>query len=184
VHDWLVGDGMARFYESITFQSAKWELSNVTKYAGLNEFQFNTETYTAFQIVTYPNNIMGIGIFDNTGRGYLYTDVDDVNVIEIKSQTTSSSIVINETDFSNPTLTIKPYFNLSKVAFGDVKCSSITIDGIERYIPVKLLRSLPSKYDANGIARQAGECGMYDTVNDVFYGNVASSGTFSVSDDS
>jgi hypothetical protein len=62
--------------------------------------------------------------------------------------------------------------------------SSITVDGIERYIPVKLLKSIPSKYDANGIARQAGECGMYDTVNDVFYGNVASSGTFSVSDDS
>ena len=62
--------------------------------------------------------------------------------------------------------------------------SSITVDGIERYIPVKLLRSIPSKYDANGIARQAGECGMYDTINDLFYGNVASSGTFSVSDDS
>ena len=61
--------------------------------------------------------------------------------------------------------------------------SSITVDGIERYIPVKLLRSIPSKYDANGIARQAGECGMYDTVNDKFYGNVASSGTFSVSND-
>ena len=183
VHQWLVGDGAAFFYESINFQSAKWELSNVTKYAALNEFQFNAETYAAFQIVAYPYNRIGIGIFDNTGRGYLYTDVEDVNVIEIKSQTTSSSIVINETDFSNPTLTIKPYFNLSKVAFGDVKCSSITVDGIERYIPVKLLRSIPSKYDANGIARQAGECGMYDTVNDVFYGNVASSGSFTVSDD-
>ena len=61
--------------------------------------------------------------------------------------------------------------------------SSVTVDGIERYIPVKLLRSIPSKYDANGIARQAGECGMYDTVNDKFYGNVASSGSFTVSDD-
>lgn len=65
-----------------------------------------------------------------------------------------------------------------------ISFSAISIDGIERYIPVKLLRSIPSKYDANGIARQAGECGMYDTVNDVFYGNVASSGTFSVEDDS
>ena len=61
--------------------------------------------------------------------------------------------------------------------------SSILVDGIERYIPVKLLKSIPSKYDANGIARQAGECGMYDTINDVFYGNVASSGSFTVSDD-
>jgi hypothetical protein len=64
-----------------------------------------------------------------------------------------------------------------------ISISAITVDGVERYIPVKLLRSIPSKYDANGIARQAGECGMYDTVNDVFYGNVASSGSFTVSDD-
>lgn len=60
--------------------------------------------------------------------------------------------------------------------------SLVTVDGIERYIPVKLLKSIPSKYDANGIARQAGECGMYDTVNDKFYGNVANSGKFTVSD--
>ena len=57
------------------------------------------------------------------------------------------------------------------------------IDGVIDLIPVKLLKSIPSKYDGNGIARQVGECGMYDTVNDVFYGNVASSGSFTVSDD-
>lgn len=51
-------------------------------------------------------------------------------------------------------------------------------------VPVRLLRPLPAYLDANGIARQAGECGMYDTVNDKFYGNVASSGSFTVEDDS
>lgn len=81
-----------------------------------------------------------------------------------------------------------PYFdNLKIYCYGSTTAkyalSSVTVDGIERYIPVKLLKSIPSKYDANGIARQAGECGMYDTVNDLFYGNVASSGNFSVSDD-
>jgi hypothetical protein len=60
---------------------------------------------------------------------------------------------------------------------------NITIDNELNLIPVKLLRSIPSKYDANGIARNAGECGMYDTINDLFYGNVASRGVFSVSDD-
>lgn len=34
--------------------------------------------------------------------------------------------------------------------------------------------------DANGIARQAGECGMWDKVGNQFYGNVATSGRFTV----
>lgn len=48
-------------------------------------------------------------------------------------------------------------------------------------VPCKLLQSIPAILDGNGIARQAGECGMWDKVNDKFYGNVASSGTFTVS---
>jgi hypothetical protein len=98
-------------------------------------------------------------------------------------------------DFKNKVATVgNNSFNIDGVGYqfkgtnstslGSTKTiGNITIDNELNLIPVKLLRSIPSKYDANGIARQAGECGMYDTVNDVFYGNVASSGTFSVSDD-
>ena len=66
---------------------------------------------------------------------------------------------------------------------GKRKYGRIYCQGLFDFIPVKLLHSIPSKYDANGIARQAGECGMYDTVNDKFYGNVAPSGSFTVEDD-
>lgn len=48
-------------------------------------------------------------------------------------------------------------------------------------IPCRLLRPIPATFDGNGIARNADECGMYDLVNGLFYGNV-SSGTFTVSD--
>ena len=48
--------------------------------------------------------------------------------------------------------------------------------------PCRLLRPIPATLDGNGIARNAGECGMYDSVSGKFYGNVAASGTFTVSD--
>ena len=60
--------------------------------------------------------------------------------------------------------------------------SSIYVDNVERYIPCRLLRPIPAALDANGIARNADECGMFNSVNGLFYGNVASSGTFTVSD--
>jgi len=49
-------------------------------------------------------------------------------------------------------------------------------------IPCRLLRPIPAALDANGIARNAEECGMYNLVNGLFYGNVGS-GSFTVSDD-
>ena len=103
--------------------------------------------------------------------------------IEIKS--TNDSLTFNGESVPIPD-SYFTYLRFKKSGAGTImkiSTSSIYVDGIERYIPVKLLKSIPSKYDANGIARQAGECGMYDTVNDVFYGNVASSGSFTVSDD-
>ena len=49
-------------------------------------------------------------------------------------------------------------------------------------VPCRLLRPIPAALDANGIARNADECGMYNSVNGLFYGNVGS-GSFTVSDD-
>lgn len=51
-----------------------------------------------------------------------------------------------------------------------------------RMFPCRLLRPIPATLDANGIARSAGECGMYDSISGKFYGNVGS-GTFTVSND-
>jgi hypothetical protein len=46
--------------------------------------------------------------------------------------------------------------------------------------PARLLRPLPAYMDANGKPRAAGECGMWDKVSNKFYGNVATSGRFTV----
>jgi hypothetical protein len=54
---------------------------------------------------------------------------------------------------------------------------------VQNLTPCRLLRPIPAALDGNGIARNADECGMYNSVNGLFYGNVANDGTFTVSDD-
>ena len=61
--------------------------------------------------------------------------------------------------------------------------SSIKVDGVTRYVPCQLLRSIPRNLDAQCKERQAGDCGMIDLISGKFYGNVASSGTFTVEND-
>jgi hypothetical protein len=69
----------------------------------------------------------------------------------------------------------------------DVKCSYFRFmdangTTILNLTPCRLVRPIPATLDANGIARNADECGMYDLVNGLFDGNVANDGTFTVSD--
>lgn len=61
--------------------------------------------------------------------------------------------------------------------------SSIKVDGVTRYVPCQLLRSIPRNLDAQCKERVAGECGMIDLISGKFYGNVANSGTFTVEND-
>lgn len=60
---------------------------------------------------------------------------------------------------------------------------SFKIDDRMSLTPCQLLRNIPSTLDNNGKARQAGECGMYDSVSGKFFGNVASRGSFTVTND-
>jgi hypothetical protein len=51
---------------------------------------------------------------------------------------------------------------------------------ISSLVPCRLLRPIPRNLDAQCKSRVAGECGMIDLVSGRFYGNVASSGAFSL----
>lgn len=154
------------------------------------------------------NNNIGIRIFNVDNKTYVDHHKTENGVLSssriIKSQSninaeryikaTLNNLIIDDTEY--PTINWDSGFDAmnrretilyTNQGYNDVHYAEtkLRVNNVEYdLIPVKLLKSIPSKYDANGIARQAGECGMYDTVNDVFYGNVASSGTFSVSDDS
>lgn len=131
----------------------------------------------------YASDVYRCAIWNTSNRIRVYS-TQDIIEDEIVINCNSSNRYVNGYDIPIYGSTIKQVSIISKDQSGfEGLISTITVDGVERYIPVKLLRSIPSKYDANGIARQAGECGMYDTVNDKFYGNVASRGSFTVSDD-
>jgi hypothetical protein len=59
----------------------------------------------------------------------------------------------------------------------------LKVDNYCNMYPCQLLRSIPRNLDAQCKERQAGECGMVDLISGKFYGNVASSGTFTVEND-
>ena len=181
VHQWLVGEiPIQTSMQSLPINSANFSFTvifgqkaNITILKG--------ETYEYY---VYDDNMQKIRVW-GYGIGNVY-ECDVLSNTMIVESTSAELLVNNITipQYSYPIKYLTFYSASNSPNNTTLRVSKVYVDGIERYIPVKLLKSIPSKYDANGIARQAGECGMYDTVNDIFYGNVVSSGTFSVSDDS
>jgi len=181
VHDWLVADipiGIAMMSLPINSSTFNCTIEHTGARANLQHLYSNGYIY-----YTESSNMDIISVWDVNGVNTLFsTSVGSLMTIESNEEYFKvNNISITKYGFPILRMVIQSAHNSNNAS--TTKTSKISVDGIESYIPVKLLRSIPSKYDANGIARQAGECGMYDTVNDKFYGNVASSGTFTVSDD-
>lgn len=179
VHDWLV----------IQHQT---ESTQATLPIQSNNFNYKYKFYE-FGNVGGPATNNNYIYYSKYGKNAIWGNPEQSDVYVGKSYELNTEININcDTNGITmdgelmPNYDSSPYFSNLFIYCkrrGKYASSAITVDGIDRYIPVKLLKSIPSVYDANGIARNAGECGMYDTVNDKFYGNVASSGTFTVADD-
>lgn len=197
VHQWLVGDDAYFIIPVNPYQESLYVKFHPTSSESNHEFWsgfYNIPQNSTIEIrgLIGGSNELGIrfGIRENnaaTATVIYKTGLDYLSDFSIEIQYSEDNKV-NYT-FNGTSGTATPIIDSRankdvSVAFKTTWCrfAMVTTDRLN-LIPVKLLRSIPSKYDANGIARQAGECGMYDTVNDVFYGNVASSGTFSVSDD-
>lgn len=187
--------------EGVDYEVHQWLVAEIYPQTSMMSIPINSST---FSYIKENGNIWANLLHFVTSSYSYFTDNADMNVLSIwdnpnrvrvSSQIVGSTMEFNSTSqgLSVNNINITQYgFPVSYIAFSTAvgtsdivttKTSAINVDGVERYIPVKLLRSIPPRHDANGIARQAGECGMYDTVNDLFYGNVASSGVFSVSDD-
>ena len=179
VHQWLVGEiNSVGTLQRLPINSSSLSYK-VKRINGVNSHFFRTEGYYDY----YYQGTSHIAIYDLNQKNVVYRDLS-ITDYELDFECSAGNVSANGVDIPIYGFPIKEVrFHAADSGGMETYTSSITVDGIERYIPVKLLHSIPSKYDANGIARQAGECGMYDTVNDLFYGNVASSGNFSVSDD-
>lgn len=195
VHQWLKGDGTAyidtlvsdltnvkNIYCKIKKPS---DLSNISSQRVFGRENVGNYSGTRFVVRPYNNHLE---LYTSTTAYTLsFTENDDYININAESNTASTSQqskTIEDIKKNGISLGLFADHVITFSAFYKGSIGEFTIDGTINLIPVKLLRSIPSKYDANGIARQAGECGMYDTVNDLFYGNVASSGSFTVEDDS
>jgi hypothetical protein len=185
VHQWLVAqipqiDGVNPMFK-LPLNSDTFEFRIIMQSdTSINIGHIFTDKYCWY----YSPTLSYIGVWDAVnGTSLLFTNIgsNDMTFKSNPSEFTINNTVITKYGFP---ATYKVLYNNTANANATVYNSAISVNGSIRYTPCHLLRSIPAELDANGIARQAGECGMYDTVNDKFYGNVASSGTFSVSDDS
>ena len=198
-----LGKEMTRLVEGDDFVRAEWLKVSVSTRVDIAALPVNSPN-----LYFKHKHISGINYhyFRTTGEGvdydYYYAsdtarcsiwNLSDKTSVYINRDITEDEIVIdcnlsnryfNGYDIPIYGSTIKQVSIISRDQNGfEGLISSITVDGVERYIPCRLLRPIPASLDANGIARNADECGMYNSVNGLFYGNVASSGTFTVSDD-
>lgn len=194
-----LGKEMTRLVEGDDFVRAEWlviqysESEQATLPIQSNGFNYKYKFYSFGNIggiLTTNNNYI---YYSNVGSNGIWGKSERNNVYRGKFYELNKEISIN-CDANGitmdgelmPNYGSSPYFdNLKIYCCGSTTAkyalSSITVDGVERYIPCRLLRPIPAALDANGIARNAGECGMFDSISGKFYGNVGS-GSFTVSD--
>lgn len=186
VHEWL---GMICLRRSYT--SYGWDGPSLN--AGLHkslEFTIDINTDTVYGIGAGAVNLLPnfkVGrytlfysknckmCFRWKNMGYQYRAFDDVpNTTAYKIKVTTSSIEVSGSKFSfaekdNIDCTI----NASSGSINDSRFKDFIIDGIN-YYPVRLLHSIPADYDYNGIARNAGDCGLINSKTGKFYGSTSS----------
>ena len=208
-HKWLVGDGSAYIKIKGYTRNEYWTIRTKCRVRGagaINQYSqiygatYYNNIYGAWSLFSYPNvtailmRSSSASSYSDISFNYNYNDVisitDEHNSITINNITKSTiadrvyfdndefwlfSMYDNRYIMSNPT---------SRIADADISNFTITGNGttVLDLVPVRLLRPLPSYLDANGKARHQFECGMLDLKTMKFYGNVNTSGNFTVSD--
>jgi hypothetical protein len=204
-HEWLVGDGSAYINTKVKLHFAtdsvyiKGSKNGVTtdksrffgNYSGgENAKSLELIYYTSVQNDTVSKPFVTDGRFgiNPSSEFEFYTtpfsSTTSVSII-YNGDTTIFNVNLNEEyleyEASNDLILLNTndtrYCMKANVAnFKVIRSSTI----IRNLIPCRLIRPIPATLDANGIARDAGECGMWDKVSNKFYGNVASTGRFTV----
>ena len=202
-HEWLKGDGSAYIDTDIIVDVPSLYIStSFTKKIGGQTPLFGSRddiNSSGSQIWYLNSGRLRLDIITNTSN-WIYiesSNVQDVNQLIVDCP----NKVVNINGISVPSgvdsLSIKNSSNTFKIyslellntpggydnvpyngAFGNFTLNDSTHS--LHLTPCRLLRPIPASLDANGIARDAGECGMWDKVGNKFYGNVASTGKFTV----
>jgi len=144
-------------------------------------FRTKNDEYKYF----FWNNKYVIGVYDSIGERDITSNGYDSTISFFHIKTTPNSVAFNSVSigaFGLPITNI--LWQVEPANTSDTtKTSSIKVDGVTRYVPCQLIRSIPRNLDAQCKERQAGECGMIDLISGKFYGNIANSGTFTVEND-
>lgn len=186
--DWLKGDiPISTYMMNLPINSKNFEFQRDFIQI-MNTHYFITSSDYIYYISNYPTstNKLKIQVWNNNTQATVYTD-GFVNQLGIHT------IVCNDSNVQINNRTI-PWFGgeCNIITFSNAAnynqhtihlTSSIKVDGVTRYVPCQLLKSIPRNLDAQCKERVAGECGMIDLISGKFYGNVASSGTFTVEND-
>ena len=106
--------------------------------------------------------------------GYQYRAFHDVlNTTAYKIKVTTSSIEVSGSKYSFAEKdNINCKINSIGASFNDSRFKDFVIDGIN-YYPVRLLHSITADYDHDGIARNAGDCGLINSKTGKFYGSTS-----------
>lgn len=185
-YDWLRGDGKAvintkraaRDFEYVEFRY--WNYTNKdTEVIGI------VGKIVPRLVFNYEFNGNKLAIWSVNNRWYVINNnphtvrLNNDGTIIRDGVTHSSTLTLN-TDNSNSPI----YFmGISQTRGAIIAMAYYIFYPFIHLIPCQLLRGIPVSLDANGKARQAGECGMIDTISGKFYGNVAARGSFTVSND-
>lgn len=199
-YDWLKGDGSA--YMTIRISNFAYD---VVDYGNIKFFNTTDKEGLFLNVIRSDDNWIKLYLkYKNSqlrfawhggGSEQAVSLENGTLIIESKNRGTNqfNGRVINNSNTYN--ITSAWYFQGTGSLGGVVSApKNVGISKIEvkrrdtgvvktsRY-PCQLLRPIPATLDANGKARVAGECGMYDAVSGKFFGNVASTGSFTVTND-
>lgn len=188
-YEWLKGDRAATLYlgnynDKVEFD-CRLNVPSVTYgfiygYNGVLR-TLKSDNYNEFRTEIAENRITSISPIPVSDL-HVSLDFNNHNVYVNETKICYTDKHSQEDAYGNEQAYKQAYF------FGSLIWESFNSDGLlgnviadgKSFIPCKLLQSIPAILDGNGIARQAGECGMWDKVSNKFYGNVANSGTFTV----
>jgi hypothetical protein len=194
-YPWLMGDGTAyidtlhNLNEDLDWETQVDNLSD-RKCLFWRRFGSGSDDGRNTMVGKTVDYYQGLRVANNSSE----ININPFAATNVTISTQSNTIVINgdSHQVTKGALGSKEFrlFYSEFVAYADsnnVKCAYFRFiknnATIMNLTPCRLLHAIPASLDGNGIARQADECGMYDAVSGKFYGNVASSGTFTVSNE-
>ena len=186
-YEWLKGDAKSYInlgittLQNISIIKIKFDVNG---YENSSQRFFGRE-YGDRLVIYYTNNSLWFWDASSGSHGVNAAKIDtvtfDIPNKKVKTATMTTAMTYNESYTGTPFLLfgVNMYGTVQPQFAG--KISSFIVDDSMHLVPCKLLQSIPATMDANNTARPAGECGMWDKIGNKFYGNVNSSGSFTVS---